>query len=196
MSTTTTPRRITKEIETFCAEVNPSEYPSFVKVLPSPHSSLNECFHNVREQVRIKGGKPVYGWTIWEWPKVLLEAEFHCVWKSPYGELSDISPKTNNENEILFVRDDRKTFDFSNLNRVNSHRLALNSDPMIHDFIRTAESIDSITPSSGMPDPPEFIVRKLYKLKLQICKHYTNKNGPCICGSGKIFKKCCFNKIP
>lgn len=44
------------------------------------------------------------GWAIWEWKKVLIEAEFHAVWQRPDGTLIDITPKATAIGEILDIK--------------------------------------------------------------------------------------------
>jgi hypothetical protein len=76
----------------FCQGISKSDLIS-VSFRPVIGKPANECFSIVPEYIEKYGGSQVIGWAIWEWPGVLLEAEFHCVWKSPNGELIDISPK-------------------------------------------------------------------------------------------------------
>jgi hypothetical protein len=49
------------------------------------------------------GGKAQHGWMILEWPGVLLEAQFHAVWRRSDGTLVDVS--LNDDERILFLPD-------------------------------------------------------------------------------------------
>jgi len=69
-----------------------------------------ECFRIVPEQIRAYGGQQVTGWAIWEWPKVLVEAEFHAVWQRPDGSLVDITPREQYFPSILFLPDPQKMY--------------------------------------------------------------------------------------
>lgn len=82
------------------------------------------------EKVRHDGGAIVFGWTIWEWPKVMLTAEFHAVWESPDGDLIDITPKPQRETSIIFVPDRSypAEFDFENRPRNRRHSLRVSVD--------------------------------------------------------------------
>ena len=45
------------------------------------------------------------GWRLWEWPSVLVEAEFHAVWRMKDGNLQDPTPNQWKEPKIRFVHD-------------------------------------------------------------------------------------------
>jgi hypothetical protein len=79
--------------------------PVFVPVVEDRHGLYGWCCDGVSEKIKADNGEHAFGWTIWEWPNVLLTAEFHDVWKSPDGTLYDITPKPKDEKHILFVLD-------------------------------------------------------------------------------------------
>jgi hypothetical protein len=62
------------------------------------------CHLNVAHRVKRHGGERVFGWMIWTGP-MFTEGEFHSVWRSPDGELMDITPRVDGEEFILFVPD-------------------------------------------------------------------------------------------
>jgi hypothetical protein len=100
----TTPVEISPAIEAFSSSLG-GEPLRKVPVIDDPNGRYGWCSDGVRLKVAADGGAPVYGWTIWEWPPGLLTAEFHCVWRSPGGELYDITPKPLRETDIVFVAD-------------------------------------------------------------------------------------------
>ena len=61
-----------------------------------------ECFPNVEKMVQEYGGQQVNGRAIWQWDNKLVEAEAHAVWKSPDGQLIDITPHDYNEEKYYF----------------------------------------------------------------------------------------------
>lgn len=71
------------------------------------------CADGVLEKVKNDGGDIRYGWTIWEWPGVLLTAEFHAVWTDQSNALIDVTPKPHGEKQILFVPDSSVPSDFN-----------------------------------------------------------------------------------
>jgi len=53
--------------------------------------------------VEEQGGAVQHGWALWEWPRVMVEAEFHAVWRSPDGSRLDVTPREDSQQRILFV---------------------------------------------------------------------------------------------
>ena len=82
-----------------------SEKAVYVPVRPAKWAVAEYCTANVVAKVKVAEGQPVAGWCIWYAPGDLIEGEYHCVWKSPTGELIDLTPKPDGERQILFVPD-------------------------------------------------------------------------------------------
>ena len=129
-SSETTPPELTPFIADFAQSLGTGEA-EFLPVVDDPYGLYGWCSDGVREKVRRDGGHCVFGWTIWEWPKVMLTAEFHCVWEDAEGRLLDITPKPMGETRILFVPDRSYpgdfNFDHRPLNR--RKRLYVETDP-------------------------------------------------------------------
>lgn len=109
--TETTPKEIGPAVLEFSGTLG-GDPPVIVPVTEDPLGRYGWCNDGVRLKVAAEGGEPVHGWTIWEWAPALLTAEFHCVWRSPAGELLDITPKPRREQTIVFVKDDAYPADF------------------------------------------------------------------------------------
>lgn len=131
------PNLIKPYVRSFCRTVCKNE-PLFVPLRPLRNKPINECFRIVPEHVANSGGKQVNGWAIWEWPKVMIEAEFHCVWESPEGSLVDIAPKPFPLDKIVFLPDSHKQY---RGRQVNNIRKALTRDKNIYRFIELANLI-------------------------------------------------------
>jgi hypothetical protein len=84
--------------------------PLHVVVESLPDKPPNECFLIVPEHVIRYGGEQLIGWAIWEWKKVLLEAEFHTIWQSPDRSLIDLTPKDFPVSRILFLPDPSREY--------------------------------------------------------------------------------------
>lgn len=110
-ATETTPPALTPSILAFCQALG-GVPAAFIPVVSDPLGRYGWCSDGVRLKVAADGGAPVYGWTIWEWPPAIVTAEFHCVWRSPQGDLVDITPKPADEKTILFVEDPSYGVDF------------------------------------------------------------------------------------
>ena len=90
MSDTITPPEIDDEVLSLCRDVVSDEEPKYVPVRSESWAKLDECFNNIEEKVKRDNGERVLGWGIWLRPTVLVEAEFHSVWKSPAGREPDL----------------------------------------------------------------------------------------------------------
>jgi len=107
----TTPRAITAPINTFAAKLG-QEPARYVPVVNDAMGLYGWCSDGVLEKVKHDGGCIRFGWTIWEWPRVLLTGEFHAVWVNLTGDLIDITPKPHREDRIVFVPDPSYSADF------------------------------------------------------------------------------------
>lgn len=107
----TTPENITPEVQNFATELG--GVATKVPVVADQFGLYGWCSDGVAEKIRMEGGSIVFGWTIWEWPDVLLTAEFHAVWKSPTDALYDITPKPQGEKAIVFVAKPEFAQDFN-----------------------------------------------------------------------------------
>lgn len=104
---TTTPSGINKHVRTLRDKIASPVDPLFVCVQTRSDARSAECFDATAKHVAEFGGVSVFGWQVWEWPGILIEGEFHAVWKSPAGKMLDVSRKDEGENRILFIPDPR-----------------------------------------------------------------------------------------
>jgi hypothetical protein len=146
MHVETTPVTITPPILRFCEKLCPGREPGFVPVmpLPLPWASMHECYFNVADMVRQEGGEAQYGWLIWEWPGVMLHAEFHCVWRTE-GGLLDITPLPDGEESILFLPHPTKTYEGF---PVVSERVALVNDKQVRKFVAAHQEMERLRVST------------------------------------------------
>jgi len=126
----TTPKEVTEKILKFCREkIDPTTKPVFLTLDPIGNCISGDCFGNVEDYIKKKGGRVQYGWIIWESPKYLLEAEFHAIWVNDDEEYIDITPKVDGEKEILFFPDSkRKDTGGITPNIINKRKIGVN-DP-------------------------------------------------------------------
>ena len=67
------------------------------------------CHLNVMVKMGYEMGIPQFGWMLAQDKSMnFSEAQFHCVWKSPEGDLQDITPRLDNEKRVLFIPDDKR----------------------------------------------------------------------------------------
>jgi hypothetical protein len=110
----------------------------WVPVRPRKDSVVQDCYKDVERQVAEFGGEIVYGWEVWEWPRIMIAAEFHAVWRSPTGELSDVTIKPDGEQQIVFIPDASRTY---NARQIDNLRLALWDHNLVHEFIKVCEQL-------------------------------------------------------
>jgi hypothetical protein len=148
--------------------------------------------------VEVSGGAFVYGWSVRIWEKVYIEAEHHAVWRRPSGAFLDVTPMRGHEARMLFVRDDRLTFDFEGLWRRDNVRHALVVDAIVTDFLEAAagwvafqqEQRDGNVISGNDREAPLVLLR-YRRLQLALYRKYLRDNDVCPCDSGNEVKTCC-----
>lgn len=134
-----TPLQISDEIADFCATLAPESTPVFVPIKPAPNADPNDCFNVVSNRVKNNGGQMVIGWQIWETPGVVLEAEFHAVWRHPKkNTLMDLTPKSIRTPQVLFLADPQRTYDDR---QVKPILRPLTSLPEAHDWIAAFDAL-------------------------------------------------------
>lgn len=132
------PKLIKPSVLAFCRELVTNPQPCYVPVRPLDKVPANECFTIVPQHVAENGGMQIIGWSIWQWPRVLIEAEFHCVWQTTDGQLLDVTPKSIRVPRILFLPDPRRSYAGRQVDNV---RRPLKHDPVIARFCRVAARI-------------------------------------------------------
>jgi len=140
----TTPKAITPSILKFCERFEgASKNPIFIPVEPKEDAPLNSCFHVVPKVVEQHGGELIHGWTIWEWPGLYLDAEFHAVWQQPDGTLVDPNPKADGESRILFLVDKGRKFEGQ---RRPNRIMPLVDDPVVRKWIGHSKKMNDLIP--------------------------------------------------
>jgi hypothetical protein len=132
------PKNTDRLVGRFCHSISPEEKPVFIPVVPLADGEQNDCFVNVEKKMATDGGSQIFGWAIWEWPGVFIEAEFHSVWKSPEGHLVDVSPNVPPFPWILFLPDPNRKYKGAQIDNI---RKACRKDPIIREFIENAKAI-------------------------------------------------------
>ncbi|MBU2500227.1 hypothetical protein KJ682_02745 [bacterium] len=75
------------------------------------------CFFNVWIQCDREGGAFYFGWILaQDRAHAFSEAQFHCIWRSPKGELLDITPREDEEERLLFIPDSGRNIELSSHN--------------------------------------------------------------------------------
>jgi hypothetical protein len=198
---TQTPLAITKEILEFAKQISPLHKPFFINITPTEHARPMSCFENVDQQIDAYGGRVVYGWNIYVWPRVLCEFEFHALWLSPTGALCDISPRPDKEPDCLFLRDDARQYTGQ---RVQNIRFSLSRAQEVTEYIAAADAFDKIV-SQGQTSGSTATVNRaklvpIFSRLEKAQKHVEQtwrpqRNDPCPCGSRLKYKMCHGNNL-
>ncbi len=174
----------------------------YVDVQPLKDSPPDECFVLVEDRIQKHGGRAVLGWSIWEWPALFVEAEFHCVWEKPDTSLLDISPKKTPTARILFIPDAIRKYEGFQVNNV---RKPLSKNEAVVQFLSASDAEYEFMNRGERraqhgeikvagPDAQEYIGIQRAKAAafLQMVKLKPNIGAydPCPCGSGKKVKWC------
>jgi hypothetical protein len=132
MNETTPPEISPQIVAAFLAQAG--HQPVYVPVRPAAHAQLLACFPNVDRQVQLNGGQAVTGRLAWTDPEVrYLNFEAHAVWRTPAGDLVDVTPKADGEERVLFAPDPRVAY---RGRLIPSQYLPLVDDPEVHAFCR------------------------------------------------------------
>lgn len=128
-------KRIPQYILEFCQEISDQD-PRIIPLRPIAQKPLNECLTIVPEHITKHGGKQKFGWCIHVWKGVLVEAEFHCVWETPEGNLVDLTPKKEHGDAIIFIPDPDIKYTGVQIENI---RKPLTNNPDVKEFIQLFE---------------------------------------------------------
>ena len=193
------PERGAPHVLNFCQEIGPAQ-PILVPIKAEPDCVPGECFENVRDKVKLAGGRIRYGWALWEWPLVFIEAEHHAVHEDATGRLCDITPAPEGDHlrSRLFLPDE-SAVQHPGIRRDNI-RQALTRDAQIDEFLLLFAERGQITMrllcNEGLrvrvSDFPrlQLIEQRLLHLYTYLAPKYTPRGAACYCGSGNKFKHC------
>jgi len=194
----TTPQKITQVVRDFCSSINPASRPVFVDVRPKGGARPGECFVNVKSQVERRGGRIVYGWTIWLAPDLYIEAEHHAVHGLQDGRLVDATPHVHGETRVLFLPDEAKEYDWENGRRRDNIRLSLSDNPVVQKYLDHAAEMAAFIEQHSKGRQVEFSESALQAKVLgglPVIQEFMNlavhEDSRCTCGSGKAVKRCC-----
>ncbi len=132
-----TPEEIDSDVTNIVQLLGIKKAPIYIDVTPEPYSKAIECFPNVDVKISRDGGAHCYGWQIWK-TEILIEAEFHAIWKSPSGDLRDITPKQIPISRILFLPDSEAIYSGCQIDNV---RINITNNRLVDDFIELSNAI-------------------------------------------------------
>jgi hypothetical protein len=219
------PDIITEEVLTFVDSIVRGVEPVYICCEPLVGKPSGECFLIVDEHVARFGGSRELGWSIYHWPNVFIEGELHAVWVAPDGTRKDIAPHQAPLKQILFLPDPAIAYrDNCQVNNhrmaLNDDPLIGRFIQAANDifaeenrgefaslghFVATESwhqaqrqkmsSQMALMKKYGMPPGTEDLIAASCPTPMQRESPKIGRNDPCLCGSGKKFKKCCGARI-
>ncbi|MCF8461411.1 MAG: hypothetical protein K9G46_11865 [Flavobacteriales bacterium] len=171
----------------------------YVDIIPYREAILGECFLNVLRKIEQAKGEAIYGWQFCEYT-YMIEAEFHAIWKSPEGNLIDITPSADpTTTKTLFGIDQNKKYDGS---RTDNFRLNTTDNSLVDDsieieqakfkFIDIAKNVDG-NGNVMMTFNEKQTWHELNRYSFEVDKLFDINgtiNSPCFCGSTFSYKTC------
>lgn len=143
---TKTPTAITESITKFIrTQIGVQAEPEFLAISPCPGCLPADCFLNVKKEMERNGGRIQFGWVIWEWPNVYIEAEHHAVYQPrDSSTIIDITPCMQGNARRLFVPDNSAQWDYENEGVLRDNiRFALVEDPIVDELFKSADKMSA-----------------------------------------------------
>jgi len=193
-----TPASIGEAVLELAARIRLGAAPIYLRILPEADAEPLSCFENVARKVARDGGRCQFGWALWVWPGVFIEAEHHAVYAPAHGEpLRDITPSVGPAKRRLFLPDDTATCDPADpRSRRDNIRSPLSKDPLVADVFSGAQARTDVWRREGAERPHDGFAQlqaaefsQVYAQQKLGLSH-THPNARCFCGSGKRMKRC------
>jgi len=192
-----TPERVDGHIAALVDRVVPGGTPVHLLVEAERFARKNECFPAVAEKIRRDGGQQILGWQIWE-GKLIVEAEFHAIWKSPDGLWKDITPKPLFISRILFLPDEKAVYTGAQVDNV---RVNVSGNPVVDDFIHANEGKFALLNAGDRafaqevrlnPDEDQLLqfLNCMMALTARMGRTGRGIGDPCLCRSGQDYRNC------
>lgn len=192
-----TPDVIDSDVQRLIRLMDAKSRPVYIDVTPEPYAEVVECFPAVQEKISRDGGTQELGWQIWK-TNLIVEAEFHAVWKSPDGELRDITPKQIRIPRILFLPDPAAVYNGASVDNI---RINITDNKLVDEFIDIAKAIFRIENRgerafqyklslSGREAQLYSALQQTKAEVLALIRQGGTRNSQCFCQSGNKYKHC------
>lgn len=177
------PLEVTPELAEFCGQIVAGGIPSFVPVVPHPQAAPNDCHVNVLRQVSEFGGTMVSGWLLFEDRIGNCFSVYHSVWKSPNGELIDVTSYCDAHPRILFLVDPDCPY----------RGIFRGGHAMIRNEVNSALSASLLRVGyRGVLHVAQGEIRRgVLERSLKQALRLFPRMKPCWCGSGVGARECC-----
>jgi hypothetical protein len=191
------PIEITATVQQLIDRIGSEYVHEIIAVQPDPAAKPGNSYTNVQEKVAKQGGNMIYGWAVWL-DDFICEAEHYAVWEDEDGTLIDITPRQPHADKLLFVPDDRYTYEGK---YISSMRVGTDSNPLVAHLILLSEMTAFIRQFATRIDDENINFNtytgnmyKHYDALRENLRLYLKEGGkmgtPCYCKSSKPYSKC------
>jgi len=178
-----------------CRLIHPSNKPCYVEVRPSPLAWKLECFENVRAEIRLRGGRFITGWALWQPSGFFLAAEHHAVYEPLTGPpWLDITPHNSIATRILFLPDETAIDDVRR--RRDNVRMPLVIDDRFSEFNRLCGELNDISWRKH-PGTEQRLLETKQRcdfLRAELDEAHPlpklSRNDRCLCGGERKYGEC------
>jgi hypothetical protein len=131
----------------FCAQLSPRKRALKVTL---DHSLLpfGNCYWNVNSKIESSGGEMVLGWQLTYWPKRFIEAMHHAIWRTPEGDLLDVTEKYPHDTiagySTFLPQSDVSEINLEEPQHVTSKHFLLQNRKEIVDYVNAYKQKNSI----------------------------------------------------
>ena len=133
-------------VQEFCKRLNPDFEAAIVDIKPEAGAKIGQWKANVDAKVAKDGGECLEGWAIWYQDDIIVEGEACAVWKSPTGDLLDITPREEDYPQIMFVEEKGI---WASCAVVANKRQAISDNPIARMVFKTGEWRDRLRMQYG-----------------------------------------------
>ena len=176
-------------VSEFCKRLNPDFEAVIVDLKPADGAQIGQWKANVDAKVAKDGGTCLEGWAIWYQDDIIVEGEACAIWKSPKGDLLDITPREDAYPQIMFVEEKGIWKDGG---PITNKRQALSDNPIARMVFKSGEWRDRLRKQFGSEEAvPEEETKKMDAACQRIMTRDVRNWERCPCGSAKQFTKCC-----
>lgn len=169
----TSPVRIDDNVKEFANTINPNAEPVFLDCQPESWSRVSCCHLNVKEYIRLNGGKMVSGYRIWYHEPYYIEGERHSVWTDDRGNLRDVSFSDDGEKRIVFIVDVQDRIEFDS----NEPKLRMACHDKVKPLLQMLEMSERMITRQVMSDDESWakmLTFEEYKRGIRKPKHWIN----------------------
>jgi hypothetical protein len=121
----------------------------------------------------------VGAWALWEWPGVIVEGEFHAIWKRPEETFVDPTPRRDGDKSVLFLPEPNAIW---NTWQKDNVRLPLAHRREILDFIEIKERIHRAKNKGSEANSPFYMqtphLEFLFAEEAKILRRLVTRFGP------------------